>query len=322
MYGASSLRHRFIFGRGMVSDDTEHACMLAQSLLAAPDEPREFARSLARRFRFWLLGLPAGVGWGTLRAIMKLWLGVSPSRSGVWSAGNGPAMRSPMLGVCLPGVPETLASFVKASTRLTHSDPRAEQGALAVAVAASFAARCEGGELDAAEALAELRERLSDDELLRALERVGWHLERKSSPASLADEMGLANGVTGYVYHTVPIALFCWLRSPGDFRQAVTDVVSLGGDTDTTAAIVGALAGATVGASRMPEEWTEGLVEWPRSVPWMKRLASRLARACPENGSGTSSGPLALFWPALVPRNVFFLAIVLAHGFRRLLPPY
>jgi ADP-ribosylglycohydrolase len=227
-----------------------------------------------------------------------------------------------MLGVCLPGAPETLAAFVKASTRLTHSDPRAEQGALAVALAAAFAVRCEGEELDAAEVLAELRERLSDDELLRALDRVGWHLERMSRPVSLADEMGLANGVTGYVHHTVPIALFCWLRSPGDFRQAVTDVVSLGGDTDTTAAIVGALAGATVGISQIPGEWMDGLVEWPRSVAWMKRLSTRLARTFPENGSGAPSGPLALFWPAVVLRNVAFLAIVLAHGFRRLLPPY
>jgi hypothetical protein len=29
-----------------------------------------------------------------------------------------------------------------------------------------------------------------------------------------------------------------------------------------------------------------------------------------------------LFWPGLLPRNLLFLAAVLAHGFRRLLPPY
>jgi hypothetical protein len=31
---------------------------------------------------------------------------------------------------------------------------------------------------------------------------------------------------------------------------------------------------------------------------------------------------LRLFWPGLIPRNLFFLAIVFLHGFRRLLPPY
>ena len=33
--------------------------------------------------------------------------------------------------------------------------------------------------------------------------------------------MGLRRGVSGYIYHTVPAALYCWLRRPGDFRQAV-----------------------------------------------------------------------------------------------------
>jgi ADP-ribosyl-[dinitrogen reductase] hydrolase len=88
IFGVSPLRHRFIFGRGMISDDTEHTCMVAQALLRAPNDPDAFARSLAWRFRFWLLGLPAGVGFATLRAIGKLWIGFFPANSGVYSAGN------------------------------------------------------------------------------------------------------------------------------------------------------------------------------------------------------------------------------------------
>ena len=72
--------HALLLGRGMVSDDTEHACMTAQALLTASARPpdhaaRVFAGALARRLRFWLLGLPAGVGLATGRAILKLWLG-------------------------------------------------------------------------------------------------------------------------------------------------------------------------------------------------------------------------------------------------------
>src|SRR2546421_292743 len=66
---------RFVFGRGMVSDDTEHTCMVAQALLAAGGDVRAFVRSFAWRLRFWLLGLPAGTGRATLRAVVKLWLG-------------------------------------------------------------------------------------------------------------------------------------------------------------------------------------------------------------------------------------------------------
>ena len=92
------VRHRFLFGRGMVSDDTEHTCMVAQALCANPNDPIAFGRDFGRRLRWWLLGLPAGIGLATLRAILKLWLGFAPERSGVFSAGNGPAMRAAIFG--------------------------------------------------------------------------------------------------------------------------------------------------------------------------------------------------------------------------------
>src|SRR5262245_19305467 len=121
LYGGPPLRHRFLLGRGMTSDDTEHTCLLAQALLRHADDPARFARSLAWGLRGWLLCLPAGVGRATLRSCLKLWLGFPPARSGVWSAGNGPAMRSALLGVCLGDDPDRLRSFVRASTRLTHT---------------------------------------------------------------------------------------------------------------------------------------------------------------------------------------------------------
>lgn len=110
--GAEPLGHSLFGRRGMVSDDTEHACMTGQALLAAPDSPEAFARSLAWRLRGWLLGLPASVGWGTLRAVVRLWLGWSTERSGVHSAGNGPAMRAALLRVCRADEPARLDAFV------------------------------------------------------------------------------------------------------------------------------------------------------------------------------------------------------------------
>ncbi len=82
----------------MVSDDTDHTVFVAQSLLAHPDSPERFAGRLAWCLRLWLLTLPAGVGFATLRSILRLWIGMSPSRSGVYSAGNGPAMRAAPIG--------------------------------------------------------------------------------------------------------------------------------------------------------------------------------------------------------------------------------
>jgi ADP-ribosyl-[dinitrogen reductase] hydrolase len=318
LFGPPPLTYHFFFGRGFVSDDTEHACMTAQALWHHPHDADAFARSLAWRLRFWLLGLPAGIGSATLRGILKLWIGFPPSRSGVWSAGNGPAMRSALLGICLGDDLEHLRAYVRVSTRLTHSDPRAERGALLIALAAHYGSRKGPSSLCTAEFLHNARTVLpdADERLLDLLARIETHLEQEDSITEFADALKLQRGVSGYIYHTLPVAVYAWLRWPGEFRRPVEEVIALGGDSDTTGAIAGALAGATCGASAIPVEWLDGIAEWPLSVTWMRTLAESLA-----SPSENRRGP-RLFWPALALRNALFLVLVLLHGFRRLLPPY
>ena len=318
------LRHRFLLGRGMISDDTEHACMAAQALLAAPDDEARFARSLAFRLRGWLIGLPPAVGWGTLRSILKLWVGFSPAKSGVSSAGNGAAMRAPILGACLAYTPDRLEPMLQASTRLTHRDHRAEEGALILALAAAHAARRAREEVRPEALFAELRARRWSDDLRRVLDDTESALAGGDSVEAFAEARGLGDGVSGFILDTVPAALFCWLRSPGDVRRAVEEVIRMGGDADSTGAIVGGLAGATAGASGVPDEWLSGILDWPRSVTWMRHLGARLACSFPASPTAPSAltGPLPLFWPAIPLRNLVLLFVALMHGFRRMLPPY
>jgi ADP-ribosyl-[dinitrogen reductase] hydrolase len=99
------LRHRFFLGQGMISDDTEHAFMTGQALLEAQGDVERFRRALAWKLRWWFVALPAGVGLATARACIRLWLGVPPERSGVQSAGNGPAMRSAIIGAVFADAP-------------------------------------------------------------------------------------------------------------------------------------------------------------------------------------------------------------------------
>ncbi len=326
MFGDRPLQHRFFFGHGMTSDDAEHACMTAQALLAAPNDERRFARSLAWRLRGWFAALPAAVGWATLRAIIKLWMGFSPETSGVFSAGNGPAMRAPVIGACFAHEPEKIVSYVRLSTRMTHTDPRAEDGALAIALATAHAIHRGPHGISREELLDEILHRIRDKELRQALEQVREHLSRGSSVAEFAQALGFAKGVSGYMLHTVPAALYCWLSNPADIRRCVEDIILLGGDADSTGAIVGALAGATAGASAIPAPWIEGIKDWPRSITWIKALGQRLAVTFdsdkPLRTKEQMLGPLPLFWPAIPVRNMVFLVIVLAHGFRRLMPPY
>lgn len=119
------IRHRFLMGRGMFSDDTEHTLMLAAALIENRDDASAFQRALGRKLRWWLLGLPAGVGLSTARAILRLWLGFPATRSGVRSAGNGAAMRSAILGVIWRDLDLKRRVYTLAACRVTHTDARA-----------------------------------------------------------------------------------------------------------------------------------------------------------------------------------------------------
>ena len=306
-------QHGFFLGRGMVSDDTEHTCIVAQALAASGGDPEIFATRLAWGLRWWLLGLPAGIGFATLRATIKLWLGFPPERSGVFSGGNGPAMRSAIIGAAIADR-ERLHRLVAVNTRITHTDRKAFHGALAVALAAREPAVT--GEHYLRTLAAEIPDAAEFLELVRGAVRSAAAGE--STPA-FAASMGLAGGITGYVYHTVPACIHAWLAHPGDYRAAVMDIVRCGGDTDTTAAIVGGIMGAGVGAEGIPAEWKAGLFEWPRSVAWMERLGAALEFSTAQNKPVT---PPRLFGPWLLVRNVFFMLVVLVHVARRCLPPY
>jgi ADP-ribosyl-[dinitrogen reductase] hydrolase len=318
MYG-TDLRHRFFFGRGMCSDDTEHAIFTTQALIASRGDETVFAKELAAEFRWWMLRVPAGIGWATLRAGVKLWLGFSPENSGVFSAGNGPAMRAPILGVFAADDLTKLRSLVRVSTRLTHTDPKAEHGALAIALCARQAVLY-GAALNREELFAELYREIQCDDLSKRLKLTELALAAGKTPTKFADEMGFTRGVSGYIYDTVPAVIFCWLNAPNDFCAAVTCVIRLGGDADTTGAIVGALAGATLGTNSIPKEWVNGISEWPHTVKWMESLSDRLGNR-PDNLS-SKSGTGMFDAACVLVRNAFFLLIVLGHGFRRLLPPY
>jgi ADP-ribosyl-[dinitrogen reductase] hydrolase len=314
-------RHRFLFGRGMVSDDTEHTLFVAQSLLRHPDDVDAFQRRLAWHLRWWLAGLPAGVGKATAKACLKLWMGFSPKRSGVFSAGNGPAMRSAILGGYFYDQPKIIEKFVSASMQLTHTDPRADVGAQAIARIAAWAVVHDPAEKPAIDEIISLLRELApvDEEWIKWLGSIHEAFSKNISVCDFAASYGLENGVTGYIYHTVPVAIYAWLRHYGDFRATLEAALDCGGDTDTVGAIAGALAGATVGVDNIPDDWLHGILDWPRSPNLLRHVARRLVD---QQKIQKPLGEVSYFWPAVLPRNLIFLFIVLLHGFRRLAPPY
>lgn len=312
--------YHFFFGKGMVSDDTEHACMTAQALIFSGGEAKAFTLRLSRNLRYWITGLPAGVGYATLRAILKLWLGFPGEKSGVFSAGNGPAMRSPIIGVCFGQDRERLRELVRCSTRITHTDPEAEIGALAVALAAYMASRSDRVLPECY--YEQLRNMLipdTADEFSELIKQAVLSAQKNQSTGDFVESMGWTSGISGYIFHTVPAVIQCWLTHQGDFEGAVKALIRCGGDSDTTAAIVGAIIGSASGPDGIPEKWRNNLLEWPRTVTWMRGLGNQLAQVCE---SGSAQLPRSLPFYGIFIRNLAFMFIVLCHGLRRLFPPY
>jgi len=316
-------KHHLLFDKGMVSDDTEHTAFVAQAIIRSRGDVDEFQKQLARSLRWWLLGLPAGVGFATLRSVIRLWFGVSPENSGVYSAGNGPAMRSAILGVAFGSDGEKLKALVKASTEITHKDPKAFYASLGVAIAAINVV-CVGDDDDwQADYLHSLNLFMPKEEAreFRDLAEKAMVSARSGETVSqFAESIGSKNGISGYCYHTVPAVLQAWFRFGDDFKHGLPEIIRAGGDTDTAGAIFGAIVGAHVEKAGVPGRWLDGITEWPRSTNWLERLGVAVADSLDPGGPAIKSPPY--FRPGILPRNLLFLLIVLAHGFRRLLPPY
>lgn len=255
-------------GRGTYTDDTEMAIGLAESILAegavVPDRLAEhFLRSCDPS---------RGYGAGTL-AVFGLWrrgVAVADAASQVFhgegSFGNGAAMRIAPLALRQFDDPEALRRDAALSARVTHAHPIAVDSAVVQTSAIAAAIRGEGivrAALDAA----------STEELRRGLELVR-RLGR--GPAPSPTEAARMLGNSSAAHRSVPLAIHS-AASNHDFDTCVSYAVRCGGDTDTIAAMAGAIAGARFGAGNIPSRWLDVLERGPRGREHVEGLAIRLA---------------------------------------------
>jgi ADP-ribosyl-[dinitrogen reductase] hydrolase len=174
-------------------------------------------------------------------------------------------MRAAILGVFAHEADlsnQQLIRLNKASTLITHTDPKAEYGALVIAFAARYG--LQKYTIRPHEFLNYFTSHFPYDdeparELIELIRRSVDAFERELSTADFCAAQGWTKGATGYIYHTVPAALYAWLRHPDDYRAGVLEIIHCGGDADSTAAIVGGLIGAR--SNKIPAEWVSGLCE-------------------------------------------------------------
>ncbi|MFE2876912.1 ADP-ribosylglycohydrolase family protein, partial [Streptomyces roseus] len=220
---------------------------LASSFAHHHDFDRGYGPAVNRMLRL----VREGEDWRTLAA--ELFNG-----QGSW--GNGAAMRIAPLGAWYADDPEQATHQAEISAYTTHQHREAVCGAMAVAAAAALAAD-PAGPPKAGDLL---------DGVIALVPRsaVGAGLRRARDMLDYGDATTVAAvlgcGRRTSAHDTVPFALWSAARSLDDYERAFWTTAQVGGDVDTTCAIVGGVLGAR-GDAALPAAWlsrTEALPAW------------------------------------------------------------
>ncbi len=234
------------------TDDTAMALSVVETLGSCGDVDED---DLAGRFARRYLAEPGrGYGGGAHRLLSALAEGAGWKSTagdlfgGTGSYGNGAAMRAPPIGAFFEGDPARAALAADKSARVTHAHIEGRAGAIAIAVAASVAARSIGAP-DALFDAALIHTPHSDtrDGIARAAA-----LGLDTSVAQAARLLG--SGADVSAMDTVPFCVWCAARHLDNYLEALWTTVAGLGDRDTTCAIVGGVV-ALSSSSPIPDDW-------------------------------------------------------------------
>jgi ADP-ribosylglycohydrolase len=285
-YGDPLERLRSRRGGVAVTDDTGQLEALARALVASGGELTEEAWHAA--LLEWYRSSPTAARAGpTTRAMLE---GGAPPDDGRVGVTNGSAMRAAPCGLVHPGDPEAAVRLAWLTSRPTHDTQvaAAAAGAIAAGVAAALRPGCGVEEVTEACVLGAALGAREGRGL--ALPRVQGRIELALDAARAAHDLDdalerieAAVGTSLLAVESVPAAVGVLAAAGGDPAEAVSAGVRIGGDTDTIAAMAGALAGALHGHAALgPGD--RALVEavmpaaLAEQVPGLAAIAARRAR--------------------------------------------
>lgn len=249
---------------GSITDDTEQAIILAHLLieggghvdpLALADALLDWERSMIRRGSLDLLG-PS-----TRLALRNLQDGMPPDETGSTGTTNGAAMRIAPVGVAYrPGA--ALEDAVVESGRVTHNTGLGIAGASAVATAVSSGIEGLGPHEAVDRAISAARRGAARGHWVAGASIAERTVVFRDSIRNLADDafdtfLYDVVGSSVQSQESVVCALLIADHDASDPWRALTRAASLGGDTDTIAAMTGAILGACHGTTAFPTDATQ-----------------------------------------------------------------
>ncbi len=245
---------------GQPTDDSEMALMMARSLV---ERGRYDAEAVLAGYQFWLDSMPFDCG-NTIRGALREHL--NPG-----SEANGAMMRVSPLGIFGAKFDlRQVAEWARQDAELTHPNLVCVQVNVLFAMAIAYAIESGASARDVYEKV------------------VAWALEMDVAPglmrviqAAAVEPPADYHAQMGWVLIALQNVLWQLLHAP-NLEEAVVDTVMRGGDTDTNAAICGALLGAVYGREAVPAQWVECVL-----------------KCRPEDGApGVKAPRPEVFWPA------------------------
>ncbi|GLX48179.1 hypothetical protein Shyhy01_11290 [Streptomyces hygroscopicus subsp. hygroscopicus] len=248
----------YVTDRPQGTDDTEYA--LFSGLLLARHGSALTPAHAEAAWHEWIAdraeGTFRGAGFserGTLENLRRgLAAPISAQHRHAWS--DGLAMRAAPFGVFAAGRPGEAARLVAIDGSVSHEGEGIYGGQ---AVAAGVAAAMAGAPVPVviAAALAVIPD---DSWTARSLRRAVAVAHRGERAVRSAVVIG-GYPWTDLAPEAVALAFGAYATADGDFREAVLTAVNMGRDADTTAAVAGALSGATQGAQAIPADWANAI---------------------------------------------------------------
>lgn len=213
-------------------------------------------------------GKTFGVGRGTFFSLGKLRQGVSylsSGEKGLNSNGNGSLMRILPLVFYLKGEQVERYNNIQTCSAITHAHDISK---IACCIYCEYFWQLMACE-DKIKAYKKMQEQIktyfADNEFLSTFDNIlNQNIYEKDYDALRGE---------GYVLYTLEVALHCFINGKS-YKDCVLKAIEIGNDTDTNAAITGALAGYYY--NEVPQEWVDKIIEIER----INKLADVFIEKC------------------------------------------
>jgi ADP-ribosylglycohydrolase len=207
---------------------------------------RDPERGYGRMTRFQMREIMAGAKWRDTAA---------NAFGGQGSMGNGSAMRIAPLGAYFADDLKRCAEEARASSLVTHTHPEGVAGAIAVAVAAAMAWQLRPDANDRTRRFFDAVLQHTPESRVRRGILVASTTPPETPAISVARALGNGSQVTAP--DTVPFCLWIAAYYLDRFVETLARTISVDGDCDTNAAIVGGIVALSAGRESIPADWLE-----------------------------------------------------------------